>query len=70
MEKWKVLGQIFEDLGNDLMVECENMETNCEAYEEFERMYSLYAMLLHMLREQRRFIATVFDEIAEETTWN
>lgn len=70
MEKWKALGQIFEDLGNDLMIECENMETNCEVDESFEQMYSLYAMLLHTLKEQRRFIATVFDEIAGEVLWN
>jgi len=67
MEKWRVLGQIFEDLGSELMYECENMETNCKADESFDRMYPLYAMLLHTLKEQRRFIATVFEEIAE---WN
>lgn len=66
MRKWKVLGEIFEDMGSNLMVECENMETNCEFDESFERMYPLYAMLLHTLKEQQRFIATVFDEIAEQ----
>ena len=66
MRKWKALGQAFESLGTDLMYECENMETNCESYEAFERMYILYAMLLDGLRTQREFISTVFDEIAGE----
>jgi len=59
------LGQAFEDIGDDLQITCENMETNCEADESFERMYSLYAMLLNTLKEQRKFIAAVFDEITE-----
>ena len=54
MRKWKVLGQAFENIGDDLMCECENMETNCEVYEAFERMYVLYAMLLDMLKTQRK----------------
>lgn len=62
IRKWKVLGRIFENLGTDLMYECENMETNCEAEESFEEMYILYAMLLDTLKAQRRFIATAFDE--------
>jgi len=70
MEKWKVLGRIFEDLGSELWVECENMETSREIDESFDEMYPLYAMLLHTLKEQRRFIAAVFDEMAGEVTWN
>lgn len=66
MRKWKVLGQAFEDIGNDLMYECENMETNCEDNEEFERIYVLYATLLDTLKAQRKFIGTVFDETDEQ----
>lgn len=66
MRKWKALGQAFENIGTELMYECENMETNCEVNEEFERMYILYAMLLDGLKTQRKFISTVFDEIADE----
>ena len=65
MRKWKALGQAFENIGDDLRIACENMEINCEANEEFEEMYILYAMLLDGLKTQRRFIGTVFDEIDE-----
>lgn len=66
MRNWKALGQAFENIGTELMCECENMETNCKSYEAFERTHILYAMLLDGLKTQRKFISTVFDEIADE----
>jgi len=66
MRKWKALSQAFENIGSDLRHECENMEINCEIDDRFERMYILYAMLLDMLKSQRKFISTVFDEIVNE----
>lgn len=63
MRKWRVLGQAFENIGSDLSMACENMETNCEVGEAFEEMYMVYAMMLDTLKAQRRFAAAKFDEI-------
>lgn len=63
MRKWKTLGKAFENVGNDLRIACENMETICEDDEFFEGMYVLYTMLLDTLKAQQRFIGEVFYKI-------
>jgi len=63
MNKWKALGQAFENVGSDLLIDCENMGTLCENVKAFEELYSLYAMMLETIKAQHHFICTRFDEI-------
>lgn len=60
MNKWEVLGHTFEDLGDLLRTECENMAVNCSRDPGFECMYEHYAIMLRTLTTQHALIQDAF----------
>jgi tRNA-dihydrouridine synthase len=61
MNKWEVMGHSFEDMGDLLRVECENMATNCSFDPGFEQMYEHYEIMLRTLTTQHRLIQNAFN---------
>lgn len=63
MNKWAALSQAFENLGNDVALACENMETTVEVDNRFDVLYIVYVVLLETMKTTRQVIANKFDEI-------
>jgi hypothetical protein len=63
MNKWKILSQAFENLGNDFALACENMEPTTEMDDRFDALYTVYVALLETMKTTRQVIANKFDEI-------
>jgi len=60
--KWHILGQAFRNVGDDLWSDCEEMERLCRVYGNLDHIHFLYGMLLHLLKEARRYLQGVFDQ--------
>lgn len=63
--KWKAMGQAFENLGMELRVECENMESNCLEDSKFERLWGHYVQMLETIKINRTVISNLFEELDE-----
>lgn len=61
MNKWEVMGHSFQDIGDLLLTECENMATNCSFGPGFEQMYEHYEIMLRTLMTQHRLIQDAFN---------
>jgi len=60
---WLLLGQSFENVGDSLRIECENMSENCKYDKRFEQLYTNYVQLLESIKSQRTVIANRFDDL-------
>jgi hypothetical protein len=61
VNKWEVMGHSFQDIGDLLYTECENMATNCNFDPGFEQMYEHYDIMLRTLMTQHGFIQDAFN---------
>ena len=66
MNKWKVLGMAFENLGGELLCECENTGELARDTTTIDSLYSNYAQLLESIKAQRKVIHGIFEEMDQE----